>query len=85
MYDDWCIQHGDRVVSANLPLTAELCTAHRLDYSEHKYKTKRTKLGSWNKGVHMPGVGISEFALRAEERNGHMPTRRPAAKSVKIQ
>ena len=100
MRDDWFIQHGDRVRSANFPLVAELCAAHRLDYAGYKTKYKCTHLGCWGRGVPSPtGEGL-ECTLRVDVRqNAPTPlapnapvgvlrkttTRHPATKSVKIQ
>ena len=99
MYDDWFIQHGDRVRSANFPLVAELCAAHRLDYAGYKTKYKCTQLGCWRRGVPSPmGEGL-ECTLHAEVRQKvstlsipqapvgvlrKTSTRHPATKSVKI-
>ena len=100
MYDDWFVRQGDRVRGANFPLTAALCTHHRLDYADHKTKYKCTQLGCWGKGVPTPTGDGLEFALHAEVRLGVVPTnggkpmvadsqrshiRHPATKSVKIQ
>ena len=98
-YDDWFIQHGDRVRSANFPLVAELCAAHRLDYAGYKTKYKCTQLGCWRRGVPSPmGKGL-ECTLHAEVRQKETTptvpkapvgvlrktsTRHPATKSVKI-
>ena len=68
LYDDWFIRNGKRAVNANFPSTADLCTTHRLGYSERKTNTKRTKLGLWNMGVPIPGSGRFEFALRNREK-----------------
>ena len=68
MYDDWFIQHGERVRSANFPLVAELRTQHRLDYAGHKRKYKCTHLGCWRKVAPTPtGEGL-ECTLHAEVR-----------------
>ena len=99
MYDEWFIQHGDRVRNANFPLTAELCAQHRLGYADYKTKNKCTQIGCWNKGVLIPTGGGLGCALRAETKlvgksvdgtkscladHSRGIPRHPAAKSAKI-
>ena len=68
LYNDWLIHHGARAMNANFPLSADLRTIHRLGYSEHKTRTKRSTLCCWNGGVPIPGLEGLECALHSDQR-----------------
>ena len=84
MYDDWSIQHGERVKRDNSPPTAELCAHHRPGYSERKTNNICTKIGCWSKGAPTAQEGVLECALHSEERLSQVPGQRSGSQSGRV-